>query len=432
MRTMRSLGSALVLVVALGSSAARGDTFTVTSTADSGAGTLRQAILDANGSLGTDTIDFAIPEGECSAAGVCTIELVTVPDESTEAVVIDGTTQPGYGTAPDNVCATETEPSYMRIEVLGLPSFGDYTFRIASASPSSVRGMALNRGYPINLRSSGAHRVQCNHIGVSADGTAKVSTSWGVVVDGAANGAVIGVDGDGVGDLGERNVFSAGTGIYINGNDNNVVAGNFFGLGADGVTPLSASLAVYIRQSSSNNMVGSNEDEVSDELERNVIANCSTGINLDSGAGSGDGNLVVGNWLGVDATGAMAPNNTAIRLSDGGIDHEIRNNQIRWSTVGIKIEEDSAMGAVSTGNCVEDNVDGIIHEGTGVATFESNWWGAADGPAGDGPGSGDSVAVTGTGNLDFDPWLTSLPSRCAIFVDGFESGDTSAWSSTTP
>ncbi len=38
-----------------------------------------------------------------------------------------------------------------------------------------------------------------------------------------------------------------------------------------------------------------------------------------------------------------------------------------------------------------------------VATVDSedNWWGAADGPAGIGPGSGDAV----TGNADFDPWL---------------------------
>jgi len=434
MRIMRSLGSALALVVALGSAAVRGDTFTVTSTADSGAGTLRQAILDANANPGEDRIEFAIPEGDCSAAGVCTIDLITAPDAIDGAVVVDGTTQPRYGTAPANVCATETDPSYMRVEILGDSSgfFSLYTLQVVSVDPSVIRGLALNRGYPIALHSSGGHRVQCTHIGVTADGYIKVSTSAGVVIGQGGNGAIVGVDGDGVDDLAERNVIAAGVGIYINGNRNNVVAGNYVGLGADGVTSLGSALGVYIRQGSSNNLVGTNEDEVSDELERNVIANYATGINLDSTAGGGDGNRVVGNWLGVDANGAMAPNNTAIRLSDGGIDHEIRNNQIRWSTVGIKIEVDSAMGALSTGNCVEDNVDGVIHEGTGVATFESNWWGAADGPAGDGPGSGDSVAVTGTGSLDFDPWLTSLPPRCAIFVDGFESGNTSAWSSTTP
>jgi len=36
-------------------------TFTVTNTNDSGPGSLRQAILDANGNPGLDTIQFAIP-----------------------------------------------------------------------------------------------------------------------------------------------------------------------------------------------------------------------------------------------------------------------------------------------------------------------------------------------------------------------------------
>jgi len=43
-------------------------TFTVTNTADSGPGSLRQAILDANGNPGTDTIAFNI-----SGSGVHTI-----------------------------------------------------------------------------------------------------------------------------------------------------------------------------------------------------------------------------------------------------------------------------------------------------------------------------------------------------------------------
>src|SRR5262245_4245805 len=38
-------------------------TFTVVNTADSGAGSLRQAIIDANGSAGADIIDFNIGSG---------------------------------------------------------------------------------------------------------------------------------------------------------------------------------------------------------------------------------------------------------------------------------------------------------------------------------------------------------------------------------
>ena len=48
-------------------------TYVVTTTADSGAGSLRQAILDANGNAGADTITFNIP-----ASGVQTISPVTI------------------------------------------------------------------------------------------------------------------------------------------------------------------------------------------------------------------------------------------------------------------------------------------------------------------------------------------------------------------
>ena len=48
-------------------------TYTVTNTNDSGAGSLRQAIMDANTNVGADTIAFNIPGSDphCDAGGVC-------------------------------------------------------------------------------------------------------------------------------------------------------------------------------------------------------------------------------------------------------------------------------------------------------------------------------------------------------------------------
>src|SRR5216117_3333494 len=65
-------------------------TFTVTNTSDSGAGSLRQAILDANANPGADTITFNIP-----GAGVQTIAPASVFAPITDTVTIDGYTQPG-------------------------------------------------------------------------------------------------------------------------------------------------------------------------------------------------------------------------------------------------------------------------------------------------------------------------------------------------
>jgi hypothetical protein len=64
--------------------------FSVTTTADTGAGSLRQAILDANTAVGADTISFNI-----SGAGVKTISLASALPNITEAVTIDGKTQSG-------------------------------------------------------------------------------------------------------------------------------------------------------------------------------------------------------------------------------------------------------------------------------------------------------------------------------------------------
>ena len=70
----------------------------VTTTADSGPGSLRQAILDVNTVTGpTVAIGFAIP-----GAGVHTIDPVTPLPPITASVLVDGTSQPGFaGAAAD-------------------------------------------------------------------------------------------------------------------------------------------------------------------------------------------------------------------------------------------------------------------------------------------------------------------------------------------
>src|SRR6476646_8682136 len=76
-------------------------TFTVTNTGDNGGvnpapgagtGTLRQALVDANATAGTDTINFNIP-----GSGVHTISPAANLPQITSAVIIDGYSQPGNG-----------------------------------------------------------------------------------------------------------------------------------------------------------------------------------------------------------------------------------------------------------------------------------------------------------------------------------------------
>ena len=99
--------------------------FVVTTTADSGPGSLRQAILDSNAATGgTNTIDFAIP-----GTGVQTIAPVSPLPAITNPVLIDGTTQPGFAGTP-------------LIDLTGQALGGSDPLSIASSV--TVRGVAID------------------------------------------------------------------------------------------------------------------------------------------------------------------------------------------------------------------------------------------------------------------------------------------------
>ena len=69
-------------------------------------------------------------------------------------------------------------------------------------------------------------------------------------------------------------------------------------------------------------------------------------------------------------------------------------------------------GTISTNTLNQSNISGneVGATYTGAETIDAtnNWWGAADGPSGDGPGNGDSVdGTSGGGSIDFDPFLSA-------------------------
>ncbi len=78
-------------------SEAKADTFTVTNTNDSGIGSLRQAILDANASVGLDTVVFNIP-----GAGPHTIQpLAQLPIHSSVHYIEYNPVRAGLVNAPE-------------------------------------------------------------------------------------------------------------------------------------------------------------------------------------------------------------------------------------------------------------------------------------------------------------------------------------------
>ena len=139
------------LLVLLGALAAGADTFTVTNTDNTGAGSLRQAITDANATPGLDTIAFDIP-----GAGVHTIEVPVTPlPHITSPVILDGTTQPGYAGSP-------------LIELQGSNTNGLWV----TAGSSTIRGLVLNGfSQAIGFQYLGGNHVEGCYIGTDSTGT---------------------------------------------------------------------------------------------------------------------------------------------------------------------------------------------------------------------------------------------------------------------
>src|SRR6185503_13450636 len=144
---------------------AAGAVLTVTNTNDSGLGSLRQAILDANANAGVQTISFNI-----GGSGVRTISPASPLPAITDPLVIDGYTQPGASRSTTSV----GNNAVLLIELNGNNASGDgLTF---NAGGSVVRGLVINRfaGDGISLPTNG-NLVEGNYIGVNAAGTAALA-----------------------------------------------------------------------------------------------------------------------------------------------------------------------------------------------------------------------------------------------------------------
>ncbi len=105
----------------------------VTNTLDSGAGSLRQAITEANAASSPSTIDFAI-----AGSGVHTIGLLANLPTITAPVTVDATTQPGYAGSP-LVAIDGKNVSVANFAVATGLNFG------LGSSGSVVRGLAIDR-----------------------------------------------------------------------------------------------------------------------------------------------------------------------------------------------------------------------------------------------------------------------------------------------
>ena len=175
-------------------------TYVVTNTADSGAGSLRQAILNSNAHPFTNTIDFDITGG--------TIILPASPlPPITNPVIIDATTEPGYAGTP-------------LVQITGLLAGAGADGLDIEAPGTTVKGLIID-GFNIGMNLGAGHAtVEGNWVG--PDMTLALSignTTAGVYIPAGSSGSTIGGTASD-----DENVLSGnvGPGITVAGDDNSL------------------------------------------------------------------------------------------------------------------------------------------------------------------------------------------------------------------
>ncbi|MEW6209570.1 MAG: hypothetical protein AB1631_14470, partial [Acidobacteriota bacterium] len=391
--------------------------FSVTNTNDSGTGSLSNAIINANGNPGADMIAFNI-----AGAGVQTIKPLSPLPVITEAVTIDGTTQPGFADTP----IIELDGSSAGTSADGLRLRG---------GNSAVRGLAVNRFKAAGIRSDAraSNLIEGNFIGTDTNGVLDQGNVIGVIISGSSNNKVGGTV------AAARNLISGNdeTGLEIaddvgpaNGNS---VEGNFVGTNVQGAAVLSNRLyGVYVADVSNNiiggttagtrnlisgnpfdvaligsratgnllqgNLIGTNASGTAriwsgpggvsilssvdttiggtTSQARNIISGCGCGINFNGARGT----MVQGNFIGTDITGTAAVPNTfegvyAFFSGNNTIGGAVAGarNVISGNGAGIQMFGDRSTGNQIQGNYIGTDLSGAraLGNGTGIVVTDA-------------------------------------------------------------
>jgi hypothetical protein len=316
----------------------------------SGVCSLRAAIqhIDAEAEL-VNTISFGVP-----AVGP------TFPDTITAPVTIDGK---GVETLTGALALGLGSPGSGGSTIKGMtimgnaggPGIGVYSGKndiegnvitgnatgvlVLGGASNTIKSNVLSSNLGDGLRLTGGatgNVVQGNWIGTDKTGTEAMGNGFklagsGVSIAYGATKNLIGADGSGAAaDAAAANVISAnavnGIRVYAPMTDSNVVAGNFIGTDKTGtkvIDPFGKALGngfvgVSISGGAQLNRVGTDGKSADDAGQRNIISgNKGPGVEI-AGAGT-NSNVLAGNYIGTDITGAKAKDALApVSLGNGG------------------------------------------------------------------------------------------------------------------
>ncbi|MFV9503269.1 MAG: PxKF domain-containing protein [Oscillochloridaceae bacterium umkhey_bin13] len=402
-----TLGLATALIALLAGLATpapvvRAATYTVTNTNDSGLGSLRQAMLDANANFGLDVITFNIP-GE----GVQTITPLTPLPTLTGPVTIDGLSQPGAS------CAAW--PPTLLIELNGTVINSNTAIDLSSGtSGSTIRGLVINRfGLGIQIANSNNNVVECNLIGTNPTGTTASSNTTGILIQQNSGNNRIGGPA-----VSQRNLISGNSlsNIQItnfgSAPSNTLIENNYIGTNASGTAALDALSSYGV----------TNFGTLNTTIRGNAISGITgTAIEISGDAGrNAVGTVIQGNRIGTDAAGTTAiPNNAAVILGAPG------NFFVRDSLIGSDfndVNDDAEANLIANNNSngvtLGNDSNNIRNRIRGNSIFNNTGMGidlGANGPTPNDPFDADS----GANNLQNYPVLTAatISGDLRVFFD---------------
>jgi hypothetical protein len=327
---------------------------TVTNTNDSGAGSLRQAIIDANTNADFNFINFAIPGG-CPQVIFPASDLPAI----SQGVSIDGYTQ--AGSAANTLSVGENAVHCVVLEGGNLRGFG---LRYAGASSTQfwVQGLAFagfrttaGDGAALRIAGGTGNLIRGNRFGgrLSSSGVQLNGSNHNIVLTGLSRSTI-------GGDLaGNRNVIAGatGNGIWVtstsigmlsNASNDNEIVNNLIGS--------------YGREVAGANNNGIKIDTRGNEIRDNAILfNSLDGIYMD--VATAQNNLIQFNHIGMRRTICIFPctqnfdggnGRHGIHLFFGPHDNVIQKNTIRYNgSVGIAIG--SSAGGTSLRNWLVGN-----------------------------------------------------------------------------
>jgi hypothetical protein len=391
--------------------------YVVTTTADSGPGSLRDAITQINAdtshvcyaspsNASVDEIDFNITAASDTGGAfdpgtkVATITPQSALPTITNAVFIDSYTQSG---ASANTL-TVGDNAVLKIDLSGTQSGSSNGFigLTVAAAGCTVRGLAVNGfAYTQGIQVQGGDTIEGNFIGTDVTGTQVVGNVIGVdsyglnnVIGGTTPDARNIISGNGLSPA-IPNSPTAASGIFARGTGE-LIEGNYIGTDATGTIALGngptqtnyGGGAIYVSEDAdaSGTTIGGTAPGAG-----NLISGNAVGINA-TNFKSGPLPVIQGNLIGTDATGTQALGNYIGINTDGpfliGGTTPSTRNIISGNYVGI------SGGGVIEGNYIGTDITGTMAVSNGS---ENGIWLHGGLVGGTDPGAGNVISGNGIG-----------------------------------